>query len=40
MRSYRVWISTEEYIDIEAECPSKAIEKTRRRWIWKIEKGE
>jgi len=31
MMSYRVWISAEEYIDIEAECPSRAIEKVGRR---------
>ena len=40
MTSYRVWISKEEYIDIEAECPSRAIEEAGRRWIWKIGKLE
>ena len=37
MKIWRIWLSKHLYEDIEAECPSKAIEKTGRIWFWKIE---
>lgn len=43
MKKYRFWINSKEYVDIEAECPSKAIEKAekecKRRRFWKIGKA-
>lgn len=37
MRKYKIWITSKEYVIIEAECPSKAIEKCGHNYIWKIE---
>ena len=37
MKIYRIWLSKNLYADVEAECPCQAIEKTGRRYIWKIE---
>lgn len=42
MRSYRIWINKDSYIDITAACPSLAIKKyecmTGHVYFWKIEK--
>lgn len=38
MKTYRIWLTVNECVIIEAECPSKAIEKCGHRYIWKIEK--
>lgn len=38
MKKYRLWITSKESVIIEAECPSKAIEKCGHRYIWKIER--
>lgn len=37
MTTYRIWLTPKIYVEIEAECPSKAIEQVKRMWIWKIE---
>ena len=37
MQTYRVWLSKNLYEDVEAECPSEAVSKTGRKYIWKIE---
>lgn len=36
MTTYRIWTTPKEYVEIEAECPSKALEQLGRMWIWKI----
>lgn len=37
MKKYRIWITKKKCVDIEAECPSKAIEKSGLTYFWKIE---
>lgn len=35
---YRIWLSKDEFIDVEAECPSIALKAPGvPRWFWKIE---
>lgn len=38
MNTYKIWIDSNEFKIIMAECPSKAIEATGHKRIWKIQK--
>lgn len=38
MNTYKIWINSKEFKIVMAECPSKAIEKTGHKRIWKIQK--
>lgn len=38
---YRIWITKEKYVDIDAPCPSEAIKVANTqgiKWYWKLEK--
>lgn len=36
MKIYRIWITKEEFIDVEAACPSEALKQAGVRWYWDI----
>lgn len=38
MKTYKIWLNPKKFIIIEAECPSKAIEKTGQNKIWFIKR--
>lgn len=38
MKKYRIWLTKSTFVEVEAPCPSMALEQLNVRYYWDIER--